>query len=133
MDRINVLILDDNIDIIESIQYTASERFSIHGFLNFQDMLGFLSAKPQVDMLLIDYDLNDKLNGLDYVKILRSLIGENTPCVLFTGAIIKDLEYMSKLNCKVIEKPIMIPHLLDRLVEIYIEHLEEQFGNANVF
>lgn len=127
MDKISILILDDDHDTIESIQYTASDRFSINGFKSFDEMLVFLSTKPQIDLLVIDYNLKDKLNGLDYVKILRSLIGENTPCILFTGAIIKDLEYLSKLNCKVIEKPIMIPHLLDQLVEIYIEHLEREY------
>lgn len=130
MDRINILILDDDIETLESIQYTASDRFYIHGFTKFEDMLVFLSTKPQIDLIMVDYHLGDKLNGLDYVKILRSLIGENTPCVLFTGAIITDLEYLSKLNCKVIEKPIMIPHLLDQLVEIYIEHLEREYQAA---
>lgn len=127
MDRIHILILDDDIEILESIQYAASDRFCINGFTKFEDMLVFLSTKPQIDLLMVDYHLNSDLNGLDYVKIIRSLTNPKTPCVLFTGAIIKDLEYLSKLNCKVIEKPIMIPHLLDRLVEIYIEHLEGEY------
>lgn len=133
MDRIHVLFLDDDPDVVSALTESAGEKFQVHGFNRFDEAIPFLNNKPHIDIIVVDYHLNGKLTGLDYVRLIRAMTTSTIPCVLFTGATIQNIEFLSSLKCKVVQKPIAIPHLFDRLVEFHIEHLEEQFGNANVF
>lgn len=99
--RINVLthILDDDKDMNEILQ----EVFHLNGLTNykfFEESDAFLAAfDDRVHIAVVDYHLVGRLNGLDIIKICRS-INKNCKVIMVSGQLDPNV-FIELINMKI--------------------------------
>lgn len=82
MHSYNVVVVDDDIDMLESIQYGLKDDFRVIPFSTPVDAVSFLSRHP-VDAVLLDYHMPGT-NSFDLYKELRNNKFER-PILFLTG------------------------------------------------
>lgn len=80
--KVNILILDDDLGIVESLKSFLEELYNVEGFTDSKEGLKRLQEKS-FDLLILDYYI-DKLNGADVVKEIRKF-NNNIYILLLTG------------------------------------------------
>src|SRR5690606_6642118 len=81
---LNVLCVDNDRDILAGMQALLS-RWGVHTVLatTVDEALGKIVELP--DVLLVDYHLHDRLDGLDTLDALREAAGQPIPGALLTA------------------------------------------------
>jgi DNA-binding NtrC family response regulator len=134
MEKLNLVVLDDDPDMLAEITDMLDSRFYINAFTNINDCEAFIRFNKNIDVVLTDYNFNSNLNGLDFIEIIRARLDFTVPFILVTGAVINDLERLSKLGCFVIEKPLHTANFVNQVYDIYIKHLESEAASIkNVY
>lgn len=106
-----LLVIDDQVQVAQIVARIASQGGWTAISLGSADGIEDIIAREKVDVLMIDYYLDDK-NGLDIVEQLRKS-GHNLPVILFTG-LADDVDPVKAKNLDVLavlEKPLSIPQL----------------------
>ena len=122
--KIKVLIVDDEIDVLETLQSVLESRgFEIKGVVDVLNILDNIKDfNPSV--ILLDVNLKNS-NGGKICKYLKSSgAADKIPILLFSGDTkIKD-EYQIHSADGFIEKPVKISHLVSSLNNAYLKGVE---------
>jgi len=70
-DKIKLLILDDDVQIVNSISRFFQKQFDIIVTRNASDAINLLN-KQSIAIALLDYNLNDNINGVEISKSLKN-------------------------------------------------------------
>ncbi|MBD7911636.1 MULTISPECIES: response regulator [Clostridium] len=81
-EKINIIIIDDDLGIVESLKSFLEEECNVEGFTDSVEGLARLQEKS-FDLLILDYYI-DKLNGADIVKEIRKF-NNNIYILILTG------------------------------------------------
>jgi DNA-binding NtrC family response regulator len=81
-EKINIIIIDDDLGIVESLKSFLEEDCNVEGFTDSMKGLARLQEK-NFDLLILDYYI-DKLNGADIVKKIRKF-NNNIYILILTG------------------------------------------------
>lgn len=107
-----LLVIDDQVQVAQIVARLASQGGWTAFSLSSADGLKEIIDREKVDVLMIDYYLEDRLTGLEVVGDLRKA-GYKLPVILFTGLAdavdplkAKELDVLA-----VLEKPLSIPQL----------------------
>ena len=85
MDRINILLVDDEETLLEASKLyleQLSEKFRVQTINSAKEALGILNKKTY-DVIISDYQMPDK-DGLDFLLELRKRTSD-IPFIMFTG------------------------------------------------
>lgn len=105
-------------------------RLDVHHTVTLEESLYFLSSKPQIEIILLDYRVHSRITGLEILQHIRAK-GINTPVIIVTGSGDEEIavtlmkagasDYLvkGKINAEVLEKSI----------KAALEHYE-QVGSA---
>lgn len=130
MQVIKLIVLDNEPDIVTSLIEAFDDRFIVNGFTNLEDCLSYLTKGAEVDLILTDYNFNAEMNGLDYITIIRSVLAFEIPFILVTGSNITDLEQLTKMGCAVVQKPFNVNYLMKQVVDVWLNHIENEISSV---
>ena len=122
-----VLVVDDDPAIIDStVMLLKSEGFDVQSALNGDDALAKVEDGLRPDVVVSDYRLPGQ-NGIEVVRRIRNLVGEDLPTILITGdTSAKDIAAANLARCTVIHKPISS----DRLISLIHESCRSSANSA---
>lgn len=111
-----VLMVEDDHIVLQS----TSMFFEVSGLnvLPTRDLVQALqlAAKIRPDLIISDYALGNRENGIQVVAALRNLLGENVKAVILTGDTSAELAREAvESNCEIIYKPIKPDTLLESI------------------
>lgn len=105
-----IFVLDDDQSILSAMrevltlwgcEVLISDRYSKLKSLIEND------SYPEPDLLMVDYRLNEELDGIEVIKALRSYFNANIPAVIVSGDVVLGLEQKLDISsAKVVYKPI---------------------------
>ena len=105
---VRILLLDDDAQVYEYILYLANSLclvVELDFFMTFEEAEKKLKEK-RYDLHIIDYDLDQKKTGLDFIKLYLSPM--NAVSVIHSN---RDLENLPQVNCSFERKPMGIESL----------------------
>jgi two-component system CheB/CheR fusion protein len=113
--RGTILLVEDDPEVREMLVMLLQEEG--HNVIESHDgphalaRLGHEGLKP--DLILADYNLPNRLNGLQLAAAVRKMIGRNIPVVILTGDISTGtLRHIAQQNCLQLNKPVKLPDLI---------------------
>lgn len=115
-----------NLFIIENDEASSEfmvDMFSLWGYTAFafssvlEAMQLMRSSATRPDLLVVDLHLDQDSNGVDAIRVIRSLEGlENTPALIATGDVGFKAEQYQLTNVQVLRKPVR-PELLKKTIQ----------------
>jgi len=113
-----VLIVDDDPAIIDAtVMLLKIEGFDVHSALHGDDALAKVEIGLRPDILVSDYRLPG-LNGVEVVRRIRDIVGDDLPTILITGdTSANEIAAANLAHCTVLHKPINSEHLISRIHE----------------
>jgi PAS domain S-box-containing protein len=113
-----VLIVDDDPAIIDAtVMLLETEGIDVQSALHGDDALARVEDGLRPDIVVSDYRLPGR-NGIEVVRCIRDLVGEDLPTILITGdTSSKDIAAANLTNCTVIHKPISSERLISLIHE----------------
>lgn len=114
-----VLFVDDNPFIIKSIEILLkSKGVAVHSAFDGETALSYIETGIRPDIIITDYRLPG-LNGIEIIRRVRAVIGDDLPAILLTGDMLvqKQIEVEKPANCTVLIKPVNAKKLLGILSE----------------
>lgn len=104
-----ILIVDDDVEVRELLDLLlSSEGYRCITAEDGPTALALhLAERDRPDLVLADFNLPNRINGLDLVQTIRERLGENVPAILLTGDISTEtLRDVATMNCRYLSKPI---------------------------
>lgn len=82
-----VMIIDDEPMVLKATARVIQRRFPSTDTKTFSSPLDFLEAigREQPDLVLSDYDLNNRLNGIDVLKAVQEKYGDRVTRALYSS------------------------------------------------
>ncbi len=113
-----VLIVDDDPAIIDAtVMLLKIEGFDVQSALHGDDALAQIEDGLRPDIVVSDYRLPG-LNGIEVVRRIRHLVGEDLPTILITGdTSAKDIAAFDLERCTVLHKPVNSERLISLIHE----------------
>ncbi|MFC3550726.1 NahK/ErcS family hybrid sensor histidine kinase/response regulator [Lysobacter cavernae] len=108
---LHVLCVDNDREILDGMR-TLLQRWGVTALTaaNADEALALLGGQPDaapIDVVLVDYHLHDRLDGLGVIAALRAHSGRNLPAALLTGDGSDALKLAAREHgCRVLTKPI---------------------------
>ena len=121
---IDVLLIDDEQPILDAMQTILTDwSCRSHAYISYQeaaDSIDNTDFRP--DLILSDYRLNEDVNGIEAIRLLRDKLGADIPAILISGDTDPELlEHIQKQDFYLLHKPLksaklrkVIGILLDR-------------------
>jgi CheY-like chemotaxis protein len=104
---LHVLCIDNDREILDGMRALLS-RWEVHALAaaDVDEALAQLDAQIP-DVLLVDYHLHDRLDGLGLIDLLRERIGRDIPAALVTGDGSDAVKLAAReRGCVVLTKPV---------------------------
>ena len=113
-----VLIVDDDPAIIDAtVMLLKIEGFDVQSALHGDEALAKIEDGLRPDIVVSDYRLPG-LNGIEVVRRIRHLVGEDLPTILITGdTSAKEITAANLARCTVLHKPINSERLISLIHE----------------
>ncbi len=113
-----VLIVDDDPAIIDAtVMLLKIEGFDVQSALHGDDALAKVEDGLRPDVVVSDYRLPGQ-NGIEVVRRIRNLVGEDLPTILITGdTSAKEIAAANLTRCTVLHKPISSDRLISLIHE----------------
>jgi two-component system CheB/CheR fusion protein len=113
--RGTILLVEDDPEVRDILAMLLQEEG--HNVIEAHDgpsalaRLGQEGLKP--DVILADYNLPNRLNGLQLAAAVRRTIGRDVPVIILTGDISTGtLRHIAQQNCIQLNKPVKLPELI---------------------
>lgn len=128
----NILIVDDDNDILELLEYNLSNAgYDVLGFLNTKHVRQMLSEE-HVDLIIMDRNLPD-IDGSSYVEMLRSKNIDTPVIFLSAKSSAQDIkEGFLKGADDYITKPFNIEELILRIKAVLKRYYKESKDNCEI-
>ncbi len=109
-----ILIVEDNNELRDMLCGHLEDHFNIIPAATGEEALKLIASTFVIDLLITDFDLCGRLDGLDVARAMDAKIPKAAPIILATGSNvtmprIRDL--LSLRNTWLLEKPFEIPYL----------------------
>jgi len=113
-----VLIVDDDPAIIDAtVMLLKIEGFDVQSALHGDEALAKIEDGLRPDIVVSDYRLPG-LDGIEVVRRIRHLVGEDLPTILITGdTSAKDIAAVDLARCTVLHKPVNSERLISLIHE----------------
>jgi FixJ family two-component response regulator len=91
--RLNVSILDDNQGILDLFkEYFKKRNISVNCYLTMSSLRESLIKNTRTDLVIIDYNLKEGINGNTVIKVLNSILPK-VPKVIMSGEFTVEMLY----------------------------------------
>lgn len=106
---IDVLLIDDEQPILDAMQTILTDwSCRSHAYTSYREAAKIINStdlKP--DLILSDYRLNEDVNGIEAIRLLRAKLGTDVPAILISGDTDPELlDYIQKENFYLLHKPL---------------------------
>jgi CheY-like chemotaxis protein/two-component sensor histidine kinase len=121
LDGLVVAIVDDEQDILDGMQTVLNGwgcvTFAATDYNHLYDILIEASVKPE--LIIADFRLRDKQNGIDAIELMREEFNQNIPAILATGDTAPDrVREANSADVEVLYKPIDADELRITIFEV---------------
>lgn len=102
-----VLFVDDEQSIVDGAKILLElAGMTVHAAGDGRSGLVQLEAGIEPDIIIIDYRMPGGMNGVEFIRNARALLGSELPALITTGDTSEDAIKATKLpNCSVLRKP----------------------------
>ena len=110
-----MLIIEDEVSVRAALEsWLRSEGLDVVSVANGNDALALITEKGmRFDLILSDFNLPGRMNGIDSIYALRAAVGWKIPAVVLTGDIRSGvIESIAKHDFSVALKPVDTDQLL---------------------
>jgi CheY-like chemotaxis protein/anti-sigma regulatory factor (Ser/Thr protein kinase) len=126
--RGTVLVVEDDSFVRSGIEMLlAAEGLNVVAAANGHDALDLVMAKNlRPDLVLSDYNLPGRMNGVETIQALRKTLGQNLPAIVLTGDIRTEvLDAIARHDVRIATKPVNADQLMRLLNEPHAEAAAE--------
>lgn len=104
----DALIVDDETQNIEAMTHLVQKwGAQVHSCSSFEDTLSYIHGKPNIDIILMDYQLGSQGTGLDLITQIRDHYGQSIPAILITAVRDDSLKQAAKaMQVHYLSKPV---------------------------
>lgn len=120
-----VLIVEDNESIREAICYHLEDQFNIIPAATANDAIRQIASTCEINLLITDFDLCEKLDGLDIARAMYAKNLRSTPIILVTGSCLtipRIQELFLIPNTWLLMKPFEI-RCLDQIIKSVLDNI----------
>ena len=117
MNKKNIIILDDDQFICQSLEILFNKDYNINSFTNINSASEYLDkANQKVDLIILDYNIG-KDNGIEFFKKEISDKKRDIPGIIISGFLVSqfkddnEIKKIDKYFIKLFEKPFDIIEL----------------------
>jgi len=113
MEKLNILYVDDNEDLLRAFEYFAGEDHDVETTTSPEKALKLVSLNKDYYDLIVT-DLNLERRDIDGFKLaVKFREHTSVPIIMLTGDIVEDLKAQEFGICKVFEKPLVRNTFID--------------------
>lgn len=116
-----ILLVDDNEELLEVIEARLASKYEIHPTGTVDHAVKLIEQGPAPDILITDFQLNSRKDGIDLARLLRSKYPE-TPILLMTASPLETdriRNFMGLESVLVLPKPFALSDLESMLQGIF--------------
>ncbi len=117
-----ILLVDDDPAVLKSTSFRLSlhKGLEVHTASSPKDASSVIDkmAPKEPDLIVTDYHLNDKKNGLDVIAETRKRLGKETPAILISGDTALDATELQSKGIALIFKPTAGNELRDEILSL---------------
>lgn len=84
-ERKRILIVNSDVDELSTIKSALEKSYHVRIVKSGEEALKYLREHGVVDLVMIDVDLNEKMNGIDTVKQIRDIYGDDLKVMFLSG------------------------------------------------
>jgi CheY-like chemotaxis protein len=130
--RRRMLIIEDEVSVRAALEsWLRSEGLSVASVANGNDALALVTEKGmRFDLILSDYNLPGRMNGIDSIHALRAAVGWKIPAIVLTGDIRSGvIESIARHDFSVALKPVDTDQLMG-LMKSQLAGSEARMGGS---
>lgn len=118
MNNLQFLVVDDDVEFLESIQMILASKGNVTTASSLKDACQIL-CKKTFDALVVDYHLVDG-NGCELIRTLKENSSKETPTILMSGFASKEMaiEALDLRVMALLEKPFSATQLLEKVNKV---------------